>query len=67
AMRRGLYKAEYMLASSKELDFESTRKLFTKAVKTGEYGVVKRNADFVVLKMGHDTSGNADLIRDWKL
>jgi uncharacterized membrane protein len=67
AMRRGLYGAEYMLASNKELDFESTRKLFTKAVKNGEYGVVKRSADFVVLKAGHDASGNADLIRDWKL
>lgn len=67
AMRRGLYNAEYILASNKELDFESTRKVFTQGVKSGEYGVVKRLADFVVLKKGHDTSGNADLIRDWKL
>ena len=67
AMRRGLYGAEYILASRKELDFESTRKFFTKAVKGLEYGVVKRAADFVVLKKGHDPSGNADLIRDWKL
>lgn len=67
AMRRGLYGAEYILASNKELDFESTRKVFTKGVKSGEYGVVKRVADFVVLKKGHDTSGNAALIQDWKL
>ncbi len=67
AMRRGLYGAEYILASRRELDFESTRKFFTKGVKGREYGVIKRAADFVVLKKGHDTSGNADLIRDWKL
>lgn len=67
AMRRGLYGADYMLASRKELDYEKTRPFFTRAVKSGEYGVLKRVGEFVVLKKGHDTSGNAALIRDWKL
>lgn len=67
AMRRGLYDAEYLLASSRELDFEQTRKVFTQGVKSGRYGVVKRNMDFAVLKLGHDTSGNEQLIQDWKL
>jgi uncharacterized membrane protein len=67
ALRRGVYDAEYILAARNELDFEQTRKLFTHAVKSNEYGVVKRVGDFVLLQKGHDPSGNAALIRDWKL
>jgi len=36
-------------------------------VKTGKYGVLKRQGDFVLLQKGHDTSGNAALVADWKL
>ncbi len=67
ALRRGIYDAEYMLAAKNELDFEQTRKLFTQAVKSGDYGVVKRVGDFVLLQKGHDPSENAKLIADWKL
>ncbi len=67
ALRRGVYDAEFMLASQKELDYEQTRPLFTKSVKEGHYGVLKRVGEFVLLRRGHDTSANADLIRDWKL
>lgn len=67
ALRRGVYDAEYMLAARTELDFEQTRKLFTDAVKSGSYGVLKRQGDFVLLKKGHDASGNTVLAQDWKL
>lgn len=67
AMRRGIYDCEYMLAAKNELDFEQTRKLFTDAVKTGKYGVVKREGDFVLLRKGHDPKDNAKLAEDWKL
>ena len=67
AMRRGLYDADYILASKTELDFEDTRKLFTAAVKENRYGVVKRAGDFVLLKKGADTAVNAALAADFKL
>ena len=67
AMRRGVYDAQFMLAGRSELDFEQTRKLFTDAVKTGSYGVVAREGDFVLLEKGHDAAGNAQLAQDWKL
>ncbi|MBK7580049.1 MAG: DUF2079 domain-containing protein [Myxococcales bacterium] len=67
AMRRGIYDCEYMLAARNELDFEQTRQLFTDAVKTGKYGVVGRENDFVLLRKGHDAKDNAKLIQDWSL
>jgi uncharacterized membrane protein len=67
AMRRGIYGAEYILAARNELDFEQTRKLITDAVKTGSYGVVKLQGDFVLLKKGADPAGNAALAADFKL
>jgi len=67
ALRRGVYDAKYMLASQRELDFEQTRRLFTHAVKSGQYGVIKRVGEFVVLERGADPSGNDKLVRDWRL
>lgn len=67
ALRRGVYDAEYMLAAKSELDFEQTRKLFTDAVKSNKYGVIKRVGEFVLLKKGSDPAPNAQLIADWKL
>src|SRR5690606_51679 len=59
--------AEYILASSRELKLARTRPRLYEALKSGRYGVVRRVADFALMKRGHDTSGNAQLIRDWKL
>ncbi|GMV16434.1 MAG: hypothetical protein AMXMBFR56_46580 [Polyangiaceae bacterium] len=67
AMRRGIYDADYILAAKNELDFEDTRKLFTEAVKSNRYGVVKRTGDFVLLKKGGDAKDNPALVTDFKL
>jgi uncharacterized membrane protein len=66
-MRQGPFGAEWILASSRELKLSKTRPKLREAVESGEYGVVKRVADFAVLRKGHDTSGNEKLIRDWDL
>jgi hypothetical protein len=56
-----------MLAAKNELEFEQTKKLVTDAVRTGKYGVLKREGDFALLKKGHDAKDNAQLAEDWKL
>lgn len=66
-MRNGPHGAEWILASSRELKLSKTRPKLREAVESGEYGVVKRIADFAVLRKGHDTSGNQQLILDWGL
>jgi uncharacterized membrane protein len=66
-MRNGPYGAEWILASSRELKLSKTKPKLKDAVESGKYGVVKRVADFAVLRKGHDTSGNQKLIRDWDL
>lgn len=66
-MRHGPQKAEYILASSRELKLSRTKPRLYEAVKTGEFGVVRRIRDLALLKRGHDTSGNSEMIRDWRL
>jgi uncharacterized membrane protein len=66
-MRNGPFGAEWILASSRELKLSKTRPKLKEAVESGKYGVVKRVADFAVLRKGYDTSGNEKLILDWGL
>lgn len=66
-MRHGPQGAEWILASSRELKLSRTKPKLFEVVKDGSYGVVKRIDDLALLKRGHDTSGNAKLIRDWRL
>ena len=66
-MRHGPQGAEWALASSRDLKLSRTRPKLYEALDTGEYGVVERLGDLALLKKGHETSGNAKLIRDWRL
>jgi uncharacterized membrane protein len=66
-MRHGPNNADYVLASSKELKLSHTRPTLKAAVESGQYGVVKRNGEFALLKRGADTSQNKQLVSDWQL
>jgi uncharacterized membrane protein len=65
ALRRGTYKADYLVAQKGKLDLADTRKHFRRAVTSGEYGVVEVRGEIALLKRGYDTSKNARLIREW--
>jgi uncharacterized membrane protein len=67
SLRQNTWKAEWLLASSKELNLDRTRQTITRAIKEGEYGVIRRSGDFVLMKRGHDTSQNEQLASDWGL
>jgi uncharacterized membrane protein len=67
SMRKGPHGAEYIVAWSKQLGLARTRPTLREAVRSGEYGVLERRGDLVLLKRGHDTSGNRQLLRDWNL
>ena len=67
AMREGPRDAEYILARKTELDVGRSRATLAAVVKRGEFGVVRRLGDLALLQRGHDTRGNPDLARDWKL
>ncbi len=67
SLRQGPHNAEYILISWKELNLDNTKPRFTKAVKSGKYGVVKRLGEFALLKKGYSTKGNAKLLKDWHL
>jgi hypothetical protein len=66
-MRHGPNNADYVLASSKELKLSHTRPTLKAAVESGQYGVIKRNGEFALLKRGADTSQNKQLVSDWQL
>ncbi len=67
SMRKGPQGAEYVLAWRHDLGLERTKPTFKKTVKGTEYGVLERRGGFVLLKKGHDPSGNAELAEDWGL
>jgi len=67
SMRKDPNGADYIMAWEEQLSLDRTRHALRDALKSGEYGVLKRLGDLVLLKRGHDTSGNAQLLRDWKL
>lgn len=66
-MRTGPHGAEWIVASSRELKLSRTRPSLKAVLEKNEYGVVRRIGDLALFKKGHDVSGNAALIRDWKL
>ena len=66
-MRNGPFGAEWVVASSKELKLSKTKPKLKEIVERGQYGVVRRVADFALLKKGYDTSANQKLIDDWGL
>ena len=66
-MRNGPYGAQWIVASSKELKLSKTKPKLKEVVEAGKYGVVRRVADFALLKKGADTAGNQKLIDDWAL
>ncbi|HYQ26153.1 MAG TPA: DUF2079 domain-containing protein, partial [Polyangiaceae bacterium] len=66
-MRHGPMGAEYVLASSKELKLSRTKPTLKAALESGQYGVVKRAGEFVLLKKGANTAQNAQLVLDWQL
>jgi uncharacterized membrane protein len=66
-MRHGSQNAEYILASSRELKLSRTKPKLLEALRSNEYGVVKRIADLALLKKGQDPSHNEEMVRDWKL
>ena len=67
SLRRGHYRADYLLAAANELELDRTKVHLGSALKGGEYGVVKRLGNMAVMKRGHDRSANQQLIDDWKL
>jgi uncharacterized membrane protein len=66
-MRQGPHNADYILASSKELKLSRTRVTLKAAIDSGQYGVIKRVAEFALFKRGADTSQNKQLESDWQL
>jgi len=66
-MRHGPMGAEYVLASSKELKLSRTKPTLKAALESGQYGVLKRVAEFALLKKGANTSQNQQLVLDWQL
>jgi uncharacterized membrane protein len=67
AMRYGPHHADYILAGRNELRLGDARKDLIKVLRDKKYGVLKRLDDFALLKRGYETSGNAQLLRDWGL
>jgi uncharacterized membrane protein len=66
AMRQGPHGAEFILASSRELGLENTKKKLKEALENKSYGLVARKADFALFKKGHDPSHNERILREWK-
>jgi len=66
-MRNGPQTGDFILASSRELKLSKTRPTLKEALETGRYGVLRRVGDFALMKKGHSTEGNAQLIADWEL
>jgi uncharacterized membrane protein len=67
SMRQGPQTAEYIVGSSRELKLSKTRPTLKEALETGRYGVMRRIGDFALMKKGHSTAGNAQLMEDWAL
>jgi uncharacterized membrane protein len=67
SLRDGPKGAEYILARKGELGVGRSRTMLAAALKRGDYGVLRRIGDMALLKKAHDTRGNAELARDWKL
>jgi uncharacterized membrane protein len=67
SMRQGPQTAEYIVGSSKELKLSKTRPTLKEALESGRYGVLRRIGDFALMKKGHSTEGNAQLLEDWAL
>ncbi len=65
--RYGPHDAEWYLASSQELSLKQTRPELRKALEKGKYGVYRRIGDFALMRRGHDTAGNEQLLNDWGL
>jgi uncharacterized membrane protein len=66
-MRHGPQDANFVLASNKELKLSHTRSTLKAAIESGQYGVVQRSGEFVLLRRGADTSQNQQLLSDWQL
>jgi hypothetical protein len=66
-MRHGPQSADYVLASNKELKLSRTRPTLKAAIDSGQYGVVRRSGEFLLLKKGADTAQNKQLVLDWQL
>jgi uncharacterized membrane protein len=67
SMRAGPQGADFVLAGKFDLGVADTRSSLVKALNSNEYGVWQRRGEFAIFKRGHDTSGNAELRRDWGL
>lgn len=67
SLRRDSYHADYLVARQKELRLDRTKAVITRALTSGEYGVLRRVGPFVLMKRGHATNGNGAVIADWNL
>ncbi len=67
SMRHGPHGADYVVVWRKQLNLGSAQSALKSALRSGEYGVLERLGDLALLQRGHDTGGNADLLRDWRL
>jgi len=67
SMRNGPQTAEYIVGSARELKLSKTRPTLKEALESGRYGVLRRIGDFALMKRGHSTEGNAQLMEDWAL
>lgn len=67
SIREGAHGADWVLGGAGETKLDHTEENLRKVIRDGQYGVVKRIGEFALLKKGYDTSGNAQLARDWHL
>jgi uncharacterized membrane protein len=63
----GLQDAEYLLYSRDELGTGRNRPLIVEAMKQGTYGLIEISGSFALLKKGHPTTHNHQLVAAWGL
>lgn len=66
-LRRGTHGADYVVARKYELRLDKTRESVRDALRSGEYGVLRRYGEFALLKKGADTKDNEALAAEWGL
>jgi hypothetical protein len=67
SLRRDSYHADYLVTRQKELRLDRTKSVIARALRSGEYGVLRRVGPFVLLKRGHATTHNAEVLAEWGL
>lgn len=66
-LRRGNQGATYLVARRSGLRLGRTREVIEQALESGEYGVIGRYGEFVLMQKGAKTEGNEEILSEWHL